>query len=106
MAVNEGTQLALNCSVVDAIGSVSFQWEIQNESSGSIQDIVNDGERLQVNSTTLYSSVLLIDVVTLTDEGLYLCTAADYLTNIKRNFTVNIEGDHHGNDHHGNNHSN
>ena len=90
LEADEGSTVCLTCSVVDAVGSVMFQWQADRDGD---RVMVEGGRRVDITSTA-NSSSLLIHQATLMDEGSYYCVAKDYLSQIKQYFNVTIKGEH------------
>ena len=90
VSVTEGSALSLNCSVLDAVGAVVFTW--QRIKSGDRVTEIEEGMRVQITSTPNASSLLILQVE-LMDEGMYCCMAADFFSQIKKQFTVAVKGE-------------
>jgi hypothetical protein len=88
--VAEGGMLQLSCCVVDAVGSVEFQWLVAGRAE------LVEGGRLSIFSTG-NSSTLQVLGAAVEDEGVYCCIASDYLSTIKRNVSVSIMSELHSN---------
>ena len=90
VSATEGSAQSLECSVLDAVGGVVFQWQ-RIESGGRVTEI-EEGVKVQITSTPNASSLLILQVEA-TDEGMYCCVAADFFSQIKKQFTVAVKGE-------------
>lgn len=82
VSVTEGERLDLNCTVQDAVGKVTFEWLAMSDSEEG-WNITSGADR----------SSLLIDHVTVMDEGVYYCIATDYQSQITKQFNVSVNGE-------------
>lgn len=73
----------------DAIGPVVFQWFTAEKMDSHY---IHESGKISVTSTDSYS-LLVIDTVSASDGGLYCCTAADYSSNITKEFNISVKGE-------------
>lgn len=86
VSVTEGERLDLACTVWDAVGKVTFKWQVESHRV----------EELNITSRADRSS-LLINHVTVMDEGMYYCVARDYQSQITKQFNVSVNGEQRSN---------
>ena len=89
ISVNEGSGLMLECTVEDAIGTVTFQWQRGTDEGVGRVDI----NRRDIITFTANSSLLLLDEVASDDSRLYYCVARDFLSEITKVFNVSVKGE-------------
>ena len=97
-SVSEGDLLELSCWVGDVVGRVLFKWLVVEMGEGGEERVAElvEGGRVSISSTAA-SSTLVLRAVEVGDEGVYCCVASDYVSRIKRNFSVGVKGELHSN---------